>query len=182
RGTVKPSNGGSSVGVAKVKRPQDLAAALAEAASYDRRILIEQAIDGQEIECAVLGNDEPAASVVGEIVPGHEFYDYSAKYLDDTSQLIIPARLDPPHASRVKAMAAAAFTALDLAGLARVDFFVRKSDGAILINEVNTLPGFTPISMYPRLWEASGIGFADLVDRLIALALERHAEKTALKR
>jgi D-alanine-D-alanine ligase len=179
---TKPSNGGSSVGVSKVKGPEGLGPALVEAAAYDRRVIIEQAVDGQEVECAVLGNDDPQASIVGEIVPCHEFYDYSAKYLEDGSELIIPARIGPEQAGEVRTMALAAFLALDCAGMARVDFFVRRSDGAVLINEVNTIPGFTPISMYPRLWEASGIGFTALVERLIELARERHAERLKLKR
>jgi len=176
---TKPSNGGSSVGVCKVKKPEALAQALAESATYDRRVLIEEGVEGQEIECAVLGNDDPQASVVGEIVPCHEFYDYSAKYLDDRSELIIPARISPAQTAQVRAMSVAAFTAVDCAGMARVDFFVRRSDGAVLINEVNTIPGFTPISMYPRLWQASGLEFGPLVQRLIELALERHEEKRA---
>src|SRR5262245_11750926 len=179
---TKPSNGGSSVGVSKVKTAEALQGALKAAAAYDRRVLIEKAVDGQEVECAVLGNDAPKASGVGEIVPCNEFYDYNAKYLDDRSELIIPAKLTPLQADMVQKMSLAAFACLDLAGLARVDFLVRRADGAVLINEVNTLPGFTPISMYPRLWQASGVGFAELVDRLIVLALERHAEKAALKR
>ena len=179
---TKPANGGSSVGVNKVKRREELAAALAEAASFDRRVVVEQAVEGQEVECAVLGNDEPEASVVGEIVPGHEFYDYSAKYLDDSSKLIIPAKINPAQAQEVRSMSLAAFKALDLSGMARVDFFVRRADGKVLINEVNTLPGFTPISMYPRLWEASGVGFPDLIHRLIELGLQRHEERMALRR
>ena len=176
---AKPANGGSSVGVVKVKGPEALASALAEAAAYDRRVIVEQAVEGQEVECAVLGNDDPQASVVGEIVPCNEFYDYSAKYLDDRSELIIPARIAPEQTEQVRSLALAAFRALDCAGMARVDFFVRRSDGAVLINEANTIPGFTPISMYPRLWAASGMGFAALVDRLIELGLERHREKLA---
>jgi D-alanine-D-alanine ligase len=178
---TKPSNGGSSVGVSKVKRVEELPAALTEAASYDCRVVIEQGIEGQEVECAVLGGDDPKASVVGEIVPGREFYDYSAKYLEDTSQLLIPARIGKAQAEEIRAMSIAAFEALSLSGLARVDFFVKKSNGAVLINEVNTLPGFTPISMYPRLWEASGVSFSALIDRLIEIAFARHAQKMALK-
>jgi len=176
---TKPANGGSSVGVTKVKGPADLARGLAEAAQYDRRILIEEAIDGQEVECAVLGNEAPEASVVGEIIPCNEFYDYSAKYLEDGSELIIPARISAQQGERVRALSLDAFRALDAAGMARVDFFVRRRDGEVLINEINTIPGFTPISMYPRLWAASGVGFAELVDRLIQLALSRHAETRA---
>ena len=179
---AKPANGGSSVGVTKVKTPEALPAALAEAASYDRRVVVEQAVVGQEVECAVLGNEDPRASVVGEIVPCHEFYDYSAKYLEEGSELIIPARITAEQSEKVRDLSVAAFKALDCAGLARVDFFVRRADGEVLINEINTLPGFTPISMYPRLWQASGMGFEALVERLIDLARERHREKAALKR
>ena len=179
---VKPSNGGSSVGVSKVKSPAGLSQALADAAAYDRRVIVEEAIEGQEIECAVLGNDNPEASVVGEIVPCNEFYDYSAKYLEDGSELIIPARITDEQAREVRRMSIAAFKALDCAGMARVDFFARRSDGAVLINEINTIPGFTPISMYPRLWGACGVSFTELVDRLIALALERHAQKGQIAR
>jgi D-alanine-D-alanine ligase len=179
---TKPGNGGSSVGVCKVKSPAALASALQESALYDRRVLIEQAVEGQEVECAVLGNDEPQASVVGEIIPSHEFYDYSDKYLEEGSQLVIPARIAAQQAETVRSMSLAAFRALDLAGMARVDFFVRRRDGAVLINEVNTIPGFTPISMYPRLWEASGVSFPELVDRLVKLAMERHEERQAIRR
>ncbi|HKY31936.1 MAG TPA: D-alanine--D-alanine ligase family protein [Candidatus Polarisedimenticolia bacterium] len=179
---VKPSNGGSSVGVSKVKAPGALAPALQAAAAYDRRVIVEQAVEGQEVECAVLGNDEPEASVVGEIVPCNEFYDYSAKYLQEGSELIVPARLTAAQTERVRGLALEAFKVLDLAGMARVDFFVRRPDGEILLNEVNTIPGFTPISMYPKLWEASGVGFAQLVDRLVRLAIERHEERLALKK
>ncbi len=179
---VKPSNGGSSVGVAKVKGPEALAAGLQEALAYDRRVLVERAVEGQEVECGVLGNDDPQASVVGEIVPSREFYDYAAKYLEEGSELIVPARISAEQSERVRAMSVAAFKTLDCSGMARVDFFVRRSDGQVLINEINTIPGFTPISMYPRLWEASGTPFADLVDRLVQLGLERHRETQALKR
>jgi D-alanine-D-alanine ligase len=179
---VKPSNGGSSVGVTKVKSPADLPSALADAAAYDRRVIVEESIAGQEIECAVLGNDDPEASVVGEIVPCNEFYDYSAKYLEDGSELIIPARITDEQAREVRRVSIAAFKALDCAGMARVDFFVRRSDGAVVINEINTIPGFTPISMYPRLWDACGVGFTELVNRLIALALERHEQRGEIAR
>lgn len=175
---TKPANGGSSVGISKVDDRSMLEGALAEAARYDRRVLIETGIDGQEVECAVLGNDEPQASTVGEIVPCHEFYDYEAKYLVEGSELIIPARIDEEQKDRVRSMSITAFQAVDAAGMARVDFFVRRSDGKVLINEINTIPGFTPISMYPRLWEASGIGFGELVDKLIGLAMERHEART----
>ncbi|HET9480306.1 MAG TPA: D-alanine--D-alanine ligase A, partial [Candidatus Polarisedimenticolia bacterium] len=166
----------------KVKSAEALPAALADAAAYDRKVIVEEAVEGREVECAVLGNDDPEASVVGEIVPCHEFYDYSAKYLEDGSELIIPARISREQAESVRALSIAAFKALEGAGMARADFFVRHSDGRVLVNELNTIPGFTPISMYPRLWEATGVGFATLVDRLVELALERHREKQELKR
>jgi D-alanine-D-alanine ligase len=170
------------VGVTKVKDPVGLPSALAEAAAYDRRVIVEESIEGQEIECAVLGNDDPEASVVGEIVPCNEFYDYSAKYLEDGSELIIPARITDEQAQEVRRMSIAAFKALDCSGMARVDFFVRRSDGAVLINEINTIPGFTPISMYPRLWDACGMSLTKLVDRLIELGLERHEQRGEIRR
>ncbi|MFQ5700812.1 MAG: D-alanine--D-alanine ligase family protein [Acidobacteriota bacterium] len=179
---TKPANGGSSVGVTKVEGPRSLRDGLVEAARYDRRVLIEEAVSGQEVECAVLGNDDPRASVVGEIVPCHDFYDYSAKYLEEGSELIIPARIETSQAERVRKLSVAAFKAIDAAGMARVDFFVRRSDGAVLINEINTIPGFTPISMYPRLWKSDGIGFPELVDRLVSLGLERHRQKAATRK
>ncbi len=174
---VKPANLGSSVGVSKVRRPADLPAAVEAANRHDRKIVIEEAIDARELEVSVLGNDEPVASVVGEIVPAREFYDYEAKYVDDRSQLLIPAPISDEQAATARAMAIAAFKAIDGAGMARVDFFLERSTGRILINEVNTIPGFTAISMYPKLWEASGLSFRDLVTRLIELALERHEER-----
>jgi D-alanine-D-alanine ligase len=186
---VKPANLGSSVGISKVKSRAELAKAMDEAASFDRKIVIEQGVGGpgvkpRELEVAVLGNDEPEASVVGEIVPAKEFYDYEAKYeLDgaDESVSIIPAKLTKSEEKRIRSMALAAFKACDCAGLARVDFLMAPGkDGGpaeILLNEVNTLPGFTSISMYPKLWQASGLTYSQLIDRLIELALERHAEK-----
>lgn len=175
---VKPANLGSSVGVSKAHDAEELATALRLASRYDRTIVVEQAIDCREIECAVLGNDDPEASVVGEIVPSKEFYDYEAKYLDGgASRLLIPASLPDEVALRVRQMAIEAFRALDLSGLARVDFFLDRIDGTIYLNEVNTLPGFTEISMYPKLWEASGLPYPQLIDRLIALAIERHADR-----
>lgn len=177
---VKPANLGSSVGITKVKSPNDLRAALLEAARYDRKIIIEKAAIGyREVECSVLGNDEPETSILGEIVPGGEFYDYNAKYIDDTSELIIPARVSENTAARVRELAAAAFLAVDAAGLARVDFFVHSETEEIYINEINTMPGFTRISMYPKLWEATGLSYSELIDRLIELALERHQDKNA---
>ncbi|HEU4401818.1 MAG TPA: D-alanine--D-alanine ligase family protein [Candidatus Polarisedimenticolia bacterium] len=177
---VKPSNGGSSVGVSKAKDRQGLVAGLRLAARYDRKILVERAVDAREIECSVLGNDDPEASVAGEIIPVNEFYDYSAKYIDPGSRLVIPAELDEERARRVQEIAVRAFQALDLAGMARVDFFIDRATEAIFLNEVNTIPGFTSISMYPKLWEASGVAFPELVDRLVRLAFERHAEKKTL--
>ncbi len=175
---AKPANMGSSVGVTKAHNAAELIHALNEAAQYDRKLLVECAVpDAREIECSVLGNDEPIASVPGEIVPGHEFYDYEAKYLDDSSQLLIPAPIDPAMAQRVRELSLKAFLALDCAGMARVDFLLSRTTGELYLSEVNTIPGFTRISMYPKLWEASGISYSELIDRLIQLALERHAEK-----
>lgn len=174
---VKPANLGSSVGVSKAKDRTDLIAALDRAAHYDRKILIEQFVDAREIECGVLGNEEPAASVLGEIVPGNEFYDYRAKYIDDNSRLIIPADLPGEVTQEVRSLALAAFRALDCTGLGRVDFFVERGTNRVLVNEINTIPGFTSISMYPKLWEASGLPYRDLITRLIDLALERHRDK-----
>ena len=177
---VKPANGGSSVGISKAKDRRGLADAIDLAARYDRKIVVERAVDGREIECSVLGNDKPEASVPGEIVPSNEFYDYRAKYIDTGSRLLIPAPLSAEQTARVRDLAVKAFRALDLCGMARVDFFLDRASEAIFVNEVNTIPGFTPISMYPKLWEASGLTFPALVDRLVRLALERHAEKKRL--
>jgi D-alanine-D-alanine ligase len=174
---AKPANMGSSVGISKIHGPEEFARAVNRAARFDRRILIEQGLEGREIECSVLGNDEPRASVCGEIRPRREFYDFRAKYLDDSSDLIIPADLPPDVSERVRAFAVAAFQAVDAAGLARVDFFVRRGDNAVFLNEINTIPGFTAISMYPKLWEASGLSYPALVARLIELALARHADR-----
>ena len=180
---VKPANLGSSVGISKAHDRKELGPALDEAARYDRKLVVEQGVVGKksgarELEVAVLGNDDPTASVVGEIIPGKEFYDYEAKYLSEGSVPVIPAKLPSAEAKNIRQMAIAAFRACDLAGLARVDFLM-EPDGKrrIYINEVNTLPGFTQISMYPKLWEASGIKYTDLITQLIELALERHKEK-----
>lgn len=173
---VKPVNLGSSVGINKAHDRGELEYALNIAAEYDRKIIIERGIDCHELECGVLGNDEPIASVVGEIIPSNEFYDYNAKYIDNKSQIVIPADLPQAIAEEVRRQAVQAFLALDLSGLARVDFFLEKGTDKVFINEVNTLPGFTQISMYPKLWSASGIAYADLLDRLIELAIERHAD------
>ncbi len=170
---VKPANGGSSVGISKVRKAGELRSALEEAFSHDAKVVVEAGLDVREIECAVLGNDVPSASILGEIVPSAEFYDYAAKYEDGTSRLLIPAPLPDASAAEIRRLAIEAYRALELSGMARVDFFVEKAEGRIFLNEVNTLPGFTPISMYPKLWEASGLGYRDLLTRLIALARER---------
>lgn len=174
---VKPATLGSSVGVTKVKHLDELPAAVEEALSYARKALVERSVEGaREIECAVLGNDDPVASVPGEVIPGAEFYDYWAKYVNEGSRLEIPARLPPEVTEEVQRAAIAAFRAIDAAGMARVDFFYREPD-EILVNEINTIPGFTHISMYPKLWEASGLSYAELVDRLIELAIERYRKE-----
>jgi D-alanine-D-alanine ligase len=174
---VKPANLGSSVGISKAHDRAELCQGLAEAARYDRKLLVETAIDAREIEVSILGNDEPIASVPGEIVPSREFYDYQAKYVDAESELLIPAPILPETAERVRELAVKAYLAIDCAGMARADFLLDRQSGAVYLNEVNTLPGFTPISMYPKLWEASGISYPDLIDRLVQLALERQADK-----
>lgn len=175
---VKPANLGSSVGISKVHNRRELGAAISLAAEYDRKVLVEKAVkDAREIECAVLGNDHPEASVVGEVISVNEFYDYEAKYIKEGSELIIPARLTKRQTARVRDFALRAFRAIDGAGMARVDFLLSGKRGKLFVNEINTIPGFTPISMYPKLWEASGIPYPQLVDRLIELALERHREK-----
>jgi D-alanine-D-alanine ligase len=174
---VKPVNLGSSVGISKAHDRGELEHAMHIAAEYDRKIIIECGINCRELECAVLGNDEPIASVVGEVIASNEFYDYNAKYIDNKSQIIIPADIPQAAAEEVRRQAVAAFLALDLSGLARVDFFLEKETGRVYINEVNTLPGFTQISMYPKLWEASGLPYSQLLDRLIELAIERHEDK-----
>jgi len=175
---VKPANLGSSVGISKAHNRAELRAALDDAARYDRKLLVEQAVDAREIEISVLGNDEPVASVPGEVVPCNEFYDYSAKYLDGESDLLIPAPIPDETAEAIVQLAVQAYRAVDCAGMARVDFLLDRDTGRVYMNELNTLPGFTPISMYPKLWEASGITYSELIDRLIQLALERHADKS----
>jgi len=175
---VKPANGGSSLGVSKAKTREDLLDAVALAARFDRKVVIEEAVVGREVECAVLGNRDPQPSPLGEIRPSTEFYDYAAKYLDDSAALVVPAEVDAASAARVQEYAVRAFRALDCAGLARVDFFV-EPDGGVKCIEVNTLPGFTPISMYPRLWQHAGISYPALITRLVELALERHEEARA---
>jgi D-alanine-D-alanine ligase len=149
-----------------------------QAAEFDYKVMVEaEAVDCREVEVAVLGNEDPQASIPGEIVPGNEFYDYDAKYVDDNSQLIIPARISAAAAERVRRLAIQAFRSVEAAGLSRVDFFVSRRDESVFVNEINTMPGFTPISMYPKLWEASGVSYRELIDRLISLALERHADR-----
>jgi D-alanine-D-alanine ligase len=179
---VKPANLGSSVGISKAHDRKELGPAIEGAASYDRKIIVEEGVGGKkqkarELECSVLGNDEPRASIVGEIVPSAEFYDYSAKYLDEGSQLIIPAKINKKQMKETQEMAVRAFQAVDCSGLARVDFLMEPKSGKVYLNEINTMPGFTSISMYPKLWAASGLEYPTLIDRLIQLALERHAEK-----
>jgi len=174
---VKPANLGSSVGVSKVHEAFGLPAALDLAVRYDRRLLVEKAINAREIECSVLGNDRPIASVLGEIVPKREFYDYIAKYHDSSTDLIIPADLPAEKVVEIQEFAVQAFLALDCAGMARADFFVCRDTGQAYVNELNTIPGFTSVSMYPKLWEASGLPYAELLDRLIELALERHQDR-----
>jgi D-alanine-D-alanine ligase len=171
---VKPANLGSSVGISKVRTRAELEAALDSAASYDRRIIVEAGVVAREVECAVLGNDNPKASVVGELTFTSDFYDYETKYTAGAADLFIPANIPADVVSQVQERAVQAFTALDCAGISRVDFFYVESTGEVLINEINTLPGFTATSMYPQLWAASGIPFPELVDQLIQFALERH--------
>ena len=174
---AKPANLGSSVGISRAVDPASLSAAIDTAAEYDRKIIVEEGVAPcREIECAVLGNDEPEASVPGEIVPAGDFYDYEAKYLDDRSRTIIPADLAPHETEHVRGLATAAFRAIDCAGMARVDF-LRDDAGRLFVNEINTHPGFTTISMFAKLWEAGGVGYPALLDRLIELAMERHADR-----
>jgi len=174
---VKPANLGSSVGISKVHGRRELAPALELAATYDRKVIVEKGLDAREIECGVLGNDSPEASVPGEIIPLNEFYDYEAKYVKEGSELVIPAKLPRAQTRRVKDFALRAFRSVDCAGMARVDFLLDRPSGLLFVNEINTIPGFTPISMYPKLWEASGLPYPALLDRLIHLALERHRDK-----
>ncbi len=178
---VKPANSGSSVGISKANDRAELAAALTEATRYDTKVIVERGVDAREIEVAVLGNAAPEASVPGEIIPSHEFYDYEAKYHDDGTQLQIPARLGAEESAQLRDMAVQAYLALEAEGMARVDFLVDRESGKPYINELNSLPGFTSVSMYPRLWEATGLAYAELLDRLITLALERHAERSRLE-
>src|SRR5215217_912582 len=172
---TKPARLGSSIGISKVKSPAGLADGLATAFAHDTKALVEQGITARELECGVLGNDTPEASVVGEVVPGHEFYDFEAKYLDESLKLEIPAPVPGEVRDRVRELSLRAFQALDCEGFARVDFFYEEATGRVLLNEVNTIPGFTPKSMFPMLWGASGLSYPDLVARLVDLAVERHA-------
>lgn len=179
---IKPANLGSSVGISKCNSHADLGEALLEAAAYDRRVLVERGVEAREIEVSVLGNDDPQASVPGEVLPSREFYSYESKYVDGTSGLLIPAPLPDEVAGKIRRMAVDAYKAIDCAGMARVDFFVEKQTGAIYLNELNSIPGFTNISMYPKLWDASGLPYAALVDRLVDLALERKADRSRTER
>ena len=174
---TKPARLGSSIGISKVKTPAGLADGLAAAFAHDTKALVEQGVVARELECGVLGNDAPEASVVGEVVPGHEFYDFEAKYLDESLKLEIPAPVPGPVRDRVRELSLRAFQALDCEGFARVDFFYEEATGRVLLNEVNTIPGFTPKSMFPMLWAASGLCYPDLVARLVDLAVERHAAR-----
>jgi D-alanine-D-alanine ligase len=179
---VKPANLGSSVGISKVKTAEALVPAVELALTFDRKVIVEAGVpEPREIECAVLGNDQPAASVAGEIIPSREFYDYEAKYLDEGSQTIIPADLTPAQLAEVQRLAVEAFKAIDACGMSRVDFLLSRTTGALLLNEINTIPGFTTISMFAKLWGASGVAFAALIDRLVQLAMARHAEKQRLR-
>jgi D-alanine-D-alanine ligase len=174
---TKPSRLGSSIGISKVKTPADLAAGLAAAFTHDSKALVEQGIVARELECGVLGNDASEASVVGEVIPSHEFYDFEAKYLDESLKLEIPAQVPEAVRAQVRELSLRAFQALDCEGLARVDFFYEEATGRVLLNEVNTIPGFTPKSMFPMLWAASGLAYPDLVARLVDLAVERHSAR-----
>lgn len=179
---VKPANLGSSVGISKVKNRSDLLEGLMEAAGYDRRVIVQKGHRVREIEVSVMGNDAPLASVCGEVLPGEEFYSYEAKYHDETSRTLVPAELAEETSERIRELAIKAYQVCDLAGLARVDFFIDLDSGEIFINELNTIPGFTQISMYPMLWEASGVGNQELVDRLVEYAMERKEQRDATKR
>jgi D-alanine-D-alanine ligase len=179
---VKPANLGSSVGISKAHNRRELMQAIELAAEYDLKILVEKGIEqAREIECSVLGNDEPIASIAGEIIPSNEFYDYDAKYVDGKSTPIIPARLPKSVMKKIQFYATESFRILNCSGMARVDYLVRKKTNVIYLNELNTIPGFTSISMYPKLWQASGISYPDLLDRLVQLAIERHEARKHLK-
>jgi len=178
---VKPANLGSSVGISKVYDRQELQAGLELASQYDTKLIVERSVENaRELECAVLGNEYPKASGVGEIIPGAEFYDYTTKYIDGQSELVIPAVLEKSESEAIQELAMRTFKAIDCSGLARVDFLMRP-DGSVLVNEINTMPGFTPISMYPKLWAAAGVAYGDLIDRLIQFGLERHLDRKDLQ-
>jgi D-alanine-D-alanine ligase len=179
---TKPANLGSSVGISRCANRSDLVEGLAEAARFDRRVIIEKGVDAREIEVSVLGNEQPRASVPGEVIPSREFYSYESKYMDGTSELLIPAPLESKQAEEIQRLAVAAYRAMDGAGLARADFLLEKSTGTVYMNEINTMPGFTSISMFPKLWEASGLPYARLLDTLIELAMERHTERMRSER
>jgi D-alanine-D-alanine ligase len=179
---VKPANLGSSVGISKAKSDGDFERAMAVALDFDRKVVIEAAVaNAREIECAVLGNDDPEASLPGEVIPSREFYDYEAKYFDDSSQTLIPAPLDAGQTADIRRLSIEAFKAVECAGMARVDFLLSRDTGDLFVNEVNTIPGFTTISMYPKMWEATGLPYPRLLERLIQLAIERHGEKQRLR-
>lgn len=178
---VKPANLGSSVGISKANDRDELIAAIKTAFKYDRKVIVEEAVFAREVEVAVLGNDEPAASVPGEIISSSDYYDYNAKYMDGKSVMVIPAELSPEQSEQIRELAIRAFQAIDGTGLSRVDFFIDKNDGAMYINEINTMPGFTPYSMYPLLWKETGKTYGELLDELIRLALDRHHEKQKIQ-
>ncbi|MFS0840474.1 D-alanine--D-alanine ligase [Paenibacillus sp. 1P03SA] len=178
---IKPANLGSSVGISKARNRQELIEAVEYAFQFDRKVIVEEFVDAREIEVAILGNEEPLASVAGEIVSSSEFYDYKAKYVDGKSTMVIPADLPEETAAQIQELAIQAFQSIDGSGLSRVDFFLTRTDGQIYINEINTMPGFTPFSMYPLLWKESGKPYAELLDDLIRLAIERHAAKQQIK-
>jgi D-alanine-D-alanine ligase len=177
----KPANLGSSVGIRKIHSDKEFEEALRYSAQFDRKILIEKGIDGRELECAILGNDDPQASVVGEVISAHEFYDYDAKYVNPDSRIVIPAPIDDRKSEEIRDLALRSFKTIDGSGLARVDFFLDRSTGKVLINEINTMPGFTPISMYAKLWAACGVSFEELIRRLVCLGEERYHEKNEQK-
>lgn len=179
---TKPANLGSSVGISRCNHRSDLIEGLHEAAMYDRRVIVEKGLDAREIEVSVLGNEDPAASVAGEIVPSDEFYTYDAKYVDDDSELIIPAPIDDATSDKARKLAVDSYKAIDGAGMARVDFLLDRASGELFMNEINTIPGFTSISMYPKLWEATGLEYGDLLDKLIELAFQRQDQKDKLVR
>jgi D-alanine-D-alanine ligase len=178
---VKPANLGSSVGISKAKNCEELVAALDLAAQFDRKILVERGINGREFECSVLGNEDPVAAVPCEILPSRDFYDYEDKYLLDKAATVLPADLSPAQTAEVQRLAVECYKAVDCEGMARVDFLMEGATGKFLINEINTIPGFTSISMYPKMWEASGLAYPKLIDRLIDLAVERHRQKQSTR-